>query len=93
MIGAPILKKTPCQSKIEQAYENMPYHDKENASFPMRYYDLSVDQKFFIDSLFDSCYNVITTEPEVQEELENLKDLVEEIQNSTTLIYNAIRGH
>ena len=93
MIGSLKAQATLCQNKIERSYEAVPYHEKENAGMPLRYYDLSVDQKFFVDSMFESCYNVVTTEPEVQEELENLKDLVEEIQNSTTLIYNAIRGH
>ena len=93
LIGAPIPKVEACRNKVEKGYEDMPYHIKENAGFPLRYYDLSVDQRFFVDSMFDSCYNIVTTEPEVNEEIENLKDLVEEIQNSTTLIYNAIRGH
>lgn len=93
MIGTPAPKRVMCQNKIERGYEEMSYHDKENAGFPLRYYDLSIDQKFFVDNLFETCYNVVTTESEVQEEIENLKDLVKEIQNSTTVIYNSIRGH
>tara|TARA_B100001758_G_C18002709_1_gene398890 strand:- start:308 stop:604 length:297 start_codon:yes stop_codon:yes gene_type:complete len=93
LIGIPAPKREMSQNKIERSYEEMSYNDKENAGFPLRYYDLSVDQKFFVDNLFETCYNVITTEPEVQEEIENLKDLVKEIEHSTTAIYNSIRGH
>ncbi len=79
-------------NKVEQGYDNMSYHEKENIGFPVRYYDLSVDQKFFVDSVFETCYAIVTRSVEVEEELENLKDLVDEIQNSTNAIYNTIRG-
>ena len=79
-------------NNIESCYDELSYSEKEMIGFPYRYYDLSVEQKFFVDSMFESCYNMITNKVEVQEELENLRSLSEELQNSANTFYNLARG-
>ena len=41
----------------ENIYDEIPYHTKGNAELPDFYKNLSLDQKYFIDSLIDNCYN------------------------------------
>ena len=38
--------------KSENAYDTLPNNLKENIGFPTKYFDLSVDQAAFIDSMF-----------------------------------------
>lgn len=79
-------------NNIESCYDELSYSEKEMIGFPYRYYELSTEQKFFVDSMFESCYNMITNKAEVQEELENLRALSEELQSSATSFYNLARG-
>lgn len=79
-------------NSVEACYDELSYSEKEMIGFPYRYYDLSMEQKFFIDSMFESCYNMITNKVEVQEELENLRALSEELQNSAQSFYDLARG-
>lgn len=69
---------------VEQGYDNISYTDKEMAGFPFRYHDLTIEQKFFVDSMYESCYNMFTRKVEVEEELENLSELVNEVQAATS---------
>ena len=41
----------------EIIYDEIPYHTKTNAELPDFYKNLSLDQKYFIDSLIENCYN------------------------------------
>ena len=74
----------------EQVYDEVSYIYKEWAGFPNRYYDLTNDQKFFVDNLFQSCYNAVMVNPEVREETENLRELVVELQSSVDNIKNLL---
>jgi len=42
---------------FEIIYDEIPYHAKTNAELPDFYKNLSLDQKYFIDSLIENCYN------------------------------------
>ena len=42
---------------FEIVYDEIPYHAKTNAELPDFYKNLSLDQKYFIDSLIENCYN------------------------------------
>lgn len=68
---------------VEQGYDNIPYTDKEMAGFPVRYHNLTVEQKFLVDSMYESCYNMFTSKVEVGDEIENLSELIKEIQVAT----------
>jgi predicted transcriptional regulator len=41
--------------KIEH-YNWIPYHIKENAGYPVHYYELTIDQKFLVDKLLEIRY-------------------------------------
>lgn len=80
------------RDRMEQCYDEVPYHHKEMAGLPLRYYDLSVEQRFFVDSFYETSYNVFTNEPFVREELEHLHTLVNEIEDTAKNVYNSLRG-
>lgn len=74
----------------EQVYDEVSYIYKEWVGFPNRYFDLTNDQKFFIDNLFQCCYNTVMINPEVREETNNLRELADEMQASVNNIKNLL---
>ena len=75
----------------EQIYDNLSYLYKEWVGFPARYIDLTNDQKFFIDNMYEGCYNQIMINPEVREEVDNFHELVVELENSMKNIKDLLR--
>ena len=50
-------KEKRTMTLYENIYDELPYHTKGNAELPDFYKNLSLDQKYFIDSLIENCYN------------------------------------
>ena len=90
--GNPKTRYQTTETKIEYYYNQVPFHYKEYVNFPYRYDNLSIDQKFFIDSLFETCY-ISFDEDEIQtveEEVNNLTEFVDEIKTSVNTLLNAL---
>ena len=88
----PKAKGRTTETKIEYYYNQVPYHHKEHVNFPYRYDNLSVDQKFFVDSLFETCY-ISFDEDEIQtveEEVTSLTEYVDEIKTSVNNLLNVL---
>tara|TARA_B100000886_G_C20043342_1_gene334697 strand:+ start:74 stop:382 length:309 start_codon:yes stop_codon:yes gene_type:complete len=88
----PKAKGRTTETKIEHYYNQVPYHHKEHVNFPHRYDNLSVDQKFFVDSLFETCY-ISFDEDEIQtveEEVTSLTEYVDEIKTSVNNLLNVL---
>lgn len=88
LIGETALTKI---SNVESVYDELPTRYKDTNNFPNRYYQLTVDQKFFVDSLFEACYSAIMVNPDVNEEIENLCELTAELQTTMNNIKNFLR--
>ena len=63
----------------DETYNNIPTRTKEDAGFPANYCHLSIEQKFFVDSLAPVD---IQSEYVVSETLEELNYLASDIQDT-----------
>jgi len=63
---------------VEKTYNGLPMHVKEGAGLPAYYYDLSVDQRFFVDDFYEEI-----VEPEPEDELQEVAELVDELSLAT----------
>jgi len=63
-------------SNNEQEYDHIPWRLREDIGFPSHYYQLSYDQKIFIDYLLDTAI----------ETSDNIKSLEEEIETDQEML-------
>jgi hypothetical protein len=63
--------------KPEIAYDDLPYNLKEEAGFPARYFNLSVQQKNFIDSMIGISPTIDTSK--IISKIRNIERSIEDI--------------
>ena len=59
---------------VESVYNDLPRHVKGSAGLPAYYYDLSVDQRFFVEDFYEAI-----TLPNAIEEAAEIKEIAEEL--------------
>ena len=64
---------------IERCYNEMKWLAKSDVQFPSYYYQLDVEQKRFVDELFESIHKPVT----LQEDIEYLEELSKEFGEAT----------
>ena len=74
--------------KVETLYNDLRVATKENAGLPDYYYDLSIDQKIFVDDF----YEVIAVPPHPKEEVEEVRELIEELSEATEALLQRYAG-
>ena len=65
---------------VEQCYNNMRWTSKNDIKFPNNYYELSVEQRMFIDDFYESFHKPLS----LQDDLEYLTDLTKELDEATS---------
>jgi hypothetical protein len=65
------------QSRLEGKYNSVSYLEKEDVGFPNYYYELTTEQKFFVDSLMYMLYN--------REDIEEVVDCIKSAQDELEL--------
>ena len=73
--------------KIETVYNDLQRHIKESAGMPAYYYDLSVEQRFFVEDF----YSAIVF-PDTSEEVKEVKDLLKELDTATDALISRYAG-
>ena len=68
-------------------YEKLPLHIKDFAGFPLHYYQLTVDQRIFVDALLEIRYDEGVEE--VARLTEEMSDLVSEMKETVKEVTNA----
>lgn len=64
---------------IEEVYDNMPYHSKEYADMPNRFYQLSEDQQNMFRTFMETGLRPVVDE--LQEERDTLVAIICELEN------------
>jgi len=68
-------------------YDLIPLHIKDGAGFPFHYYELSIEQRFLVDSLLEIRYD--ESVEEVTRLAEEMADLVVELKDTLKEVTNA----
>mgnify|MGYP003627983871 CR=1 FL=1 len=74
----------------ENVYNDIPARHKEHVGFPINYCHLSLEQKFFVDSIF--CAKIETRTDTVLYEIENIKDDLESALELTNNTISELKG-
>jgi hypothetical protein len=70
--------------KFENVYDAVPYNLKESVGFPTRYFDLSVDQVAFINSIFEKAPTRVNDK--VLSKIKNIQGAIEDIDYNLAAI-------
>jgi hypothetical protein len=73
---------------VETVYNDLPRHLKDGAGLPAYYYDLSVEQRFFVEDFYAA-----VTLPEALEEAVEVKEIVEELLVATEALIQRYTGN
>lgn len=76
--------------KYEKLYDDVSYSLKESAGFPIRYFNLTVDQRLFVDSIFEKAN--IKDAKKILEKVRNIQSAIEDIDYNLSTIEEEIES-
>lgn len=64
-----------------EIYEMVPFQVLERVGFPISYMQLSLDQKFFVDCVFNNSRDIFSENLRMQDKIYHLEDRVADLQH------------
>jgi len=73
---------------VEKCYGDVGWAAKDDVQFPSHYYELSVEQRRFVDELYESVHTPVT----LSEDIEYLEELSKEFGEATAAFRRRYSG-